>query len=60
MVQVMEEDSCDFSFFFFPPPAPQSKVGCKNKTKQKQKTCKTAQDQEVARLTLSIIFIRYL
>lgn len=36
MVQVMEEDSCDFSFFF-PPPAPESKVGCKNKTKQKQK-----------------------
>lgn len=35
MVQVMEEDSCDFSFFFFPPPAPQSKVGCKNKTKTK-------------------------
>lgn len=59
MVQVMEEDSCDFSFFS-PPPAPESKVGCKNKTKQKQKTCKTAQDQEVARLTLSIIFIRYL
>lgn len=37
MVQVVEEDSCDFSFFF-PPPAPESKVGCKNITKQnKQK-----------------------
>ena len=49
-----EEDSC----VVFPV---NPKWDVKTKTKKhKKKTCKTAQDQEVARLTLSIVFIRYL
>jgi len=62
MVQVLEEggggeeeEEDDDEEEDFSPSCPrESKVGCKNKT------CKTAQDQEVARLTLSIVFIRYL